>query len=90
MFVQLPELGSVVDPRVAYGWVENLKVGVDLFPPLRGLVQERNERLVHEPTTIIEDPYGEGWLCVIVPDEPYSNARLYTAQQYRALVARRT
>lgn len=90
VFVQLPELGSAVDPRVAYGWIENLKAGADLFPPVRGIVHERNERLVYEPGAITEDPYGEGWLCVITPAEPPSSAGLYTAAQYTELVAGRS
>ncbi len=38
-----------------------------LLSPLSGKVLEMNENSVKDPTTILDDPYGEGWLIRISP-----------------------
>ncbi len=38
-----------------------------VLSPLSGIVLEVNERVVNDPSSIIEDPYGEGWLVRLKP-----------------------
>ncbi|MBW2147942.1 MAG: glycine cleavage system protein H [Deltaproteobacteria bacterium] len=42
---------------------------VRITSPIRGRIEEINDRLGREPSIIGEDPYGEGWLCTIVPED---------------------
>ena len=37
--------------------------------PVNGTVVEVNAELVDAPQRLNEDPYGEGWICVIEPDD---------------------
>ncbi len=42
---------------------------VRIVSPIQGRVGEINDRLGGEPSLISEDPYGNGWLCTIVPED---------------------
>jgi glycine cleavage system H protein len=60
-----PEQGSAVEKDSSYGEVESVKAVSDLIAPLSGEVVEVNQKVVEEPETVNEDPYGEGWLVRI-------------------------
>ena len=60
-----PEDGREVAKGSSYGEVESVKAVWDLIPPLSGTVIEVNQKVVDEPETVNEDPYGDGWLVRI-------------------------
>jgi glycine cleavage system H protein len=49
-------------------------------------VVEINDELVDAPERLNEDPYGEGWLCVLDPRDPAELDALLDAEGYRKLV----
>ena len=65
VYVELPEIGAAVTAGGSMGEVESTKSVSDVYAPLTGSVVEINELLVDAPEKINEDPYGEGWICVI-------------------------
>ncbi len=85
VFVQLPEVGTEVTPGTAIGEVESTKSVSDIYAPVRGTVVEVNAELAESPERLNEDPYGEGWICVIEPAEEQAHADLLDADGYRAL-----
>jgi glycine cleavage system H protein len=86
VFVQLPEPGSRVNAGDSFAEVESTKSVSDIFAPVTGTVSEINPDLSEAPQRLNEDPYGEGWLCVIVPDEPTGEGALLDAEGYRKLI----
>jgi len=60
-----PEEGADVTKGASYGEVESVKAVSDLISPLSGTVLEVNPKIVAEPETVNEDPYGDGWLVRI-------------------------
>lgn len=86
VFVQLPEPGAKVAAGDAFGEVESTKSVSDVYAPLSGRVAEVNADLADAPQHLNEDPYGEGWLCVIELDDPAAYDGLLDAAGYRALV----
>ncbi len=38
-----------------------------LLSPLSGIVTDVNDRVIAEPNTVLQDPYGDGWLIKIRP-----------------------
>jgi len=52
-----------------FGTLESDKALLELHSPGRGVIVERNARLVDEPTLILTDPYEAGWL-IRVDGEP--------------------
>jgi glycine cleavage system H protein len=82
-----PEEGSAVARDESYGEVESVKAVNEVVAPLSGEVVEVNVKVVAEPETINEDPYGEGWLIRIRLSDPDEVEALLDAAAYRALVA---
>lgn len=87
VFVQLPEVGAHLESRGSLGEVESTKSVSDVYAPVAGTVREVNTPLGDSPGKVNEDPYGEGWLCVLEPDDPAELDRLLDAEGYRALIA---
>ncbi len=87
VFVQLPELGAAVTAGESFGEVESTKSVADVYAPVTGRVVEVNAALADAPNRLNDDPYGEGWICVIEPDDPGSVTSLLDAGSYRELIA---
>lgn len=81
VFVELPEVGSIVTVGESCGEVESTKTVSDLFPPVTGEVVEVNSAAVDEPGLVNADPYGAGWLFTVKATEA---GELLTAAEYAA------
>ncbi len=79
-----PEVGATVTKDQSYGEVESVKAVSDLISPLSGEVLEVNQKVVDEPETVNEDPYGDGWLIRIRLSDASELDSLLDAAAYRA------
>lgn len=61
MFVNLPDVGEILEVGERFGDIESIKTVSDLFSPINGEVIKVNEELVDEPELINEAPY-DSWL----------------------------
>ena len=86
VFVELPATGAVVASGDTLGEVESTKSVSDLYAPLAGTVVEVNDMLTDAPEKLNEDPYGEGWICLIEPDDPAQFELLLDASAYSSLI----
>jgi glycine cleavage system H protein len=86
VFVQLPEPGREVAAGSTMGEVESTKSVSDVYAPLAGRVVEVNSELTDAPQRLNEDPYGEGWLCVIEPADAAAFDALLDATAYSNLI----
>jgi glycine cleavage system H protein len=84
VFVTLPEAGSHVTAGQACGEIESTKSVSDVFAPVTGTVVERNETLDSSPELVNSDPYGDGWMLTIRPDDPSDTTGLLDAAAYEA------
>ena len=84
VYVDLPSPGAEVDRGQVFGEVESTKSVSDLFAPVSGVIEERNEALESRPELINEDPYGQGWLVVIRPRDADEVDGLLSASEYDA------
>ena len=87
VFVQLPEPGSKVEAGGSFSEVESTKSVSDIYAPVAGTVVEVNAELADAPQRLNEDPYGEGWICVIEPTDAAAFDGLLDAGAYGALIA---
>ncbi|HSH60641.1 MAG TPA: glycine cleavage system protein GcvH [Acidimicrobiales bacterium] len=87
VFVQLPETGATVEAASSVGEIESTKSVSDVYAPVAGEVIEVNSQLTDQPQQVNDDPYGEGWLCVIVPSDPAAFGTLLDAEAYRQLTS---
>jgi len=62
IFLELPEVGTVLKAKDRFGVIESVKAASDLFVPTGGRVAEVNTELTDHPELVNSDPYGAGWL----------------------------
>jgi glycine cleavage system H protein len=86
VFVQLPEPGTAVAAGASFSEVESTKSVSDVYAPVTGTIVEVNAELTDAPQRLNDDPYGEGWLCVIELADPLSVEALLDAAAYRKLI----
>src|SRR5690242_12901419 len=85
VFVQIPDVGTTVSPGTSFAEVESTKSVSDIYAPVAGTIVEVNDDLSDAPQRLNEDPYGDGWLCVIDPDDAAEFEQLLDADAYRTL-----
>ena len=61
VFVELPEIGTLVDKDGNAGVVESTKAASDVYTPVSGEVIENNQSIVDDPGKINSDPENEAW-----------------------------
>ena len=86
VFCEPPDVGTQITKDQSYAEVESVKAVSDVIAPLSGEVTEVNAVLKDTPEKINEDPYGEGWIAVIDPDDAAQVEQLLDAAGYRKLV----
>ncbi len=87
VFVQLPEVGAVVEAGQSFGEVESTKSVSEIYAPVTGTVVEVNAELADAPERLNEDPYGAGWICLLQPSGASSVDALLDAGSYATLTA---
>jgi glycine cleavage system H protein len=82
VYVELPKVGDRVESGKMFGVIESVKTASDLYAPVSGEVVEVNSELVDQPQTVNDDPYNQGWMIKIRPEDSTAVERLLTAEQY--------
>ena len=85
VFVDLPTPGAAVAAGGMLGEVESTKSVSEIYAPVAGEVVAVNTALADAPEHLNADPYGDGWLCEIVPADPAAVDTLLDAAAYRQL-----
>jgi glycine cleavage system H protein len=86
VFVDLPEVGAAVKRGESFSEVESTKSVSEIYAPVAGTISQVNAELSENPARLNEDPYGDGWICVITVDDPAQLDELLDAEGYRALI----
>ena len=83
VYLELPEVGRVVEKGEAIAVVESVKAANDIYAPVSGEVVEVNEPLGEAPESVNEDAFGAGWMFAIKPSDPSELESLLNAAAYR-------
>lgn len=86
VFVELPEV-IAMEKGDEMAVVESVKTAADVYAPITGKVIEVNPQLETRPELINEDPYGDGWICRIKPDDLEELDDLLDADQYQETIS---
>lgn len=86
VYVEVPQVGDLVQQMEPFGTIEAVKTVADLFAPVSGEVIEVNTLLEESPHLVNEDPYGEGWLIKVKMSDPSELENLLSAEEYSNLV----
>ena len=88
VYVDLPSVGDSVAAEDSFGEIESTKSVSDLFAPIAGEIVAVNEGLEDDPALVKSDPYGEGWIIEIRPENADDLANLLDAEAYKAELAK--
>ena len=88
--MQLPTVGKRIKAGDSIGEIESVKAVSDLYSPLSGEIVEVNTALAANLETLGKDPYGEGWIVRIRPDDPKELDSLLDRPAYDALLSSRS
>ena len=86
VFVDLPEVDLLVEKGRVLGEVESSKSVSEISSPFTGRVSEVNDDLEFHPMKVNEDPYGEGWICLMSRDDSNPIVGLLEPDSYRLLL----
>ncbi|MGQ9510715.1 MAG: glycine cleavage system protein GcvH [Thermaceae bacterium] len=84
VYVELPQVGRKVAAQEAVAVVESVKTASDIYAPVAGVIVAVNEALTATPELINQDPYGEGWIFKLKPDNLSDLDALLDAEAYSA------
>ncbi len=81
-YVELPAVGDQVVAGDEVAVLESVKAASDIYAPVAGTVTGVNELLAESPELLNADPYGEGWLFKLRPQDMADLDDLLDADQY--------
>ncbi|TXH62263.1 MAG: glycine cleavage system protein GcvH [Thiothrix sp.] len=87
VFVELPEIGSILSAGDECGVVESVKAASDIYAPVGGEVFEVNHELEDSPELVNTDPYEAGWIFKLKLENSSELAALLSADAYSELLA---
>ena len=86
VYVDTPEVGASFAAGDVCAVVESVKAASDVYAPAGGEVVAVNGVLEESPELISNDPYGEGWLFEMEPEDPAEWEELLDPDQYEELL----
>lgn len=86
VFVDIPTEGETLEQGEVFGTIEVVKTISDLFLPVAAEVLAQNEALADNPELVNTDPYGEGWIIKIKPNNLDDINGLLDAEGYKAVI----
>lgn len=87
VFVELPDVGTIVTAGKSYGTVESVKAVSDILASVSGKVIEVNTLVLDSPELLNSDPYGEGWLIKVEAEDLSPLDGMMTAAEYEVFLA---
>ncbi len=86
VFIDVETLGKPLEAGAVFGTVEAVKTVSDLYLPISGTVTDVNPDLSDRPELVNTDPYGEGWMVRMKPDNKEDINILLDVSAYNNLV----
>jgi glycine cleavage system H protein len=81
-YVELPTVGDSFSGQEEAAVLESVKAASDVYAPISGTITAVNEELLDRPELVNSDPYGQGWLFKMSPDDKTELEGLMDADQY--------
>lgn len=82
VFVELPQEGDTFEKGKEFGTVESVKAVSELNMPISGTILAVNTTLGEQPETVNTDPYNDGWMIEVKPDNPLELDELMSKDAY--------
>lgn len=85
-YVELPSVGDNVEAQNEVAVIESVKAAADIYAPVAGTIAEVNKKLEDQPELINSDPFGDGWIYKLRPDDPSEIDMLLDADAYEDMI----
>ena len=82
VFVELPEVGTLIEQESPFGVVESVKTVSDLYAPVSGTVKAINQELESNPEKVNNEPYEGGWIIEIEISDKNELEKLMSPEKY--------
>lgn len=82
IYVELPEVGKVLEVHQAVGVIESVKSVSDVYSPIAGEVVAINEDLNKTADLVNKDPHGKGWIVRLKVKNKAAVEALMTVSDY--------
>ena len=82
VFVELPEVGTLIEQESPFGVVESVKTVSDLYAPVSGTVTASNKELEAHPEQVNSEPYGTGWIIEVEVSDETELEKLMSPDDY--------
>ncbi|MEP1355421.1 MAG: glycine cleavage system protein GcvH [Tateyamaria sp.] len=86
VFVELPEVGTVVSKDDEIVVIESVKAASDIMAPVDGEIVAVNTDLADDPSLANSDPLGNGWFFKIKPSDASQLEEMLDEDAYNALI----
>ncbi|WP_299194208.1 glycine cleavage system protein GcvH [uncultured Erythrobacter sp.] len=86
VFVELPDVGSMLDKGGDAAVVESVKAASDVYAPISGEVTEGNGALEDEPALVNSSPEEDGWFFRMTIGDKSELEGLMDDKGYKAFV----
>jgi len=86
VFVELPDVGSMLDKGGDAAVVESVKAASDVYAPITGEVSEGNSGLEDEPGLVNSSPEEDGWFFRMIIGDKDELEGLMDAKGYKTFV----
>ena len=84
-YVELPTEGDSFSAQEEVAVVKSVKAASDIYAPISGTITAVNKALLDKPELINTDPYTDGWIFKMVPDDVSELESLMDADQYESM-----
>ncbi len=86
VFVEVPDVGTMVDKGKDAAVVESVKAASDVYAPISGEVKESNAALEEDPALVNTSPEEDGWFFKLTIGDKSQLEGLMDAKAYAAFV----
>lgn len=86
VFVELPEVGAMIEQGKDAAVVESVKAASDVYAPITGEITEVNPALEEDPSLVNSAPEDGGWFFKMTVADPGELDKLMDEDGYKAFV----
>lgn len=87
VFVELPEIGALIEQGKDAAVVESVKAASDVYAPITGEITEVNPALEEDPSLVNSSPEEDGWFFKMTIAAEAELDALMDEDSYKAFVA---
>lgn len=86
VYAEISPVNTHVSAGKSFGSIEATKSVIEINAPVSGVIVRVNDSVIDSPQLINHDPFGEGWLIEIEPENISELDTLMNAEAYKDFI----